>query len=668
MSADESIKGGECVEWLRDAVLGGGGSRDSRVKAVLQRMEQRAALGLRLPLLRALASFWLENHLTPKNWSFLGNCIIPEKNMPDDVVRNVIHWIQCNYYNAENTSKVVYALSWLQGVMEYNLVNMDILDIYYEFFFYLLNFDKFSGISSKFVYMLTKPQDVTRTRVLLLLKLTKIERLSRHYNSLIAVINLFKGFKPEYVPENVPIVSVNTVFPKINKTLALALQRAQVRCNIQTALDSETRLVWWKPTSSNSGQSKSFLIPNVEYIHLGSSLYSKDSKTCIDFQNARDLMVYNIGQAIDIPANILSVLINDAGMHLLMFADKSLQSRFSYNLYQILYNNYLKKTTFTYEEKKVFLRRIVTLQNYLLQGIPIVSRFLAIFISNWNGHDFLDEILSLLEWITFDTFEELYDCILENIETLYLTNNVYYQCSIVNMLKRMYVRIHRRMTLNRKPFFQCREVKYDSFEILTNLTDFMADLCEKSSQNIYGSAILRNAFLDAYLKIGELQTNCSQPLWSVAPRSLTYGILCSFSGFSINRMLELILKYDTIYEKVKLQLEKDEIEDRIELSKSYSTDYCNCLWLGESIKSRKQGVLLNMVPIELIEIMESDVEECDVLLDIGHHVAFSTYTYMQFPHDMADLDKSLLLEMAIPSYFPNISKFIEKVPKGTEWV
>lgn len=87
--------------------------------------------------------------------------------MPDDVVRNVIRWIQCNYFNLENTSKVVYALSWLQGnlnlnqkldnnissfiirnclflgVMEYNLVNMDILDIYYEFFFYLLNFDKF---------------------------------------------------------------------------------------------------------------------------------------------------------------------------------------------------------------------------------------------------------------------------------------------------------------------------------------------------------------------------------------------------------------------------------------------------------------------------------------------------------------------------------------------
>lgn len=59
-----------------------------------------------------------------------------------------------------------------------------------------------------------------------------------------------------------------------------------------------------------------------------------------------------------------------------------------------MFSDFLKHSSFSYEEKKVFLKKIVDFENYLMQGIPVVSRFLSVYISYWNGDDFFDEVLT----------------------------------------------------------------------------------------------------------------------------------------------------------------------------------------------------------------------------------------------------------------------------------
>jgi hypothetical protein len=50
------------------------------------------------------------------------------------------------------------------------------------------------------------------------------------------------------------------------------------------------------------------------------------------------------------------------------------------------------------------LKQIVVLEDYMQQGIPVVSRFLAEYLPIWDGEEFREMILHLLQWITFSSY------------------------------------------------------------------------------------------------------------------------------------------------------------------------------------------------------------------------------------------------------------------------
>lgn len=51
-------------------------------------------------------------------------------------------------------------------------------------------------------------------------------------------------------------------------------------------------------------------------------------------------------------------------------------------------------------EKKSFLNAIIQLEDYMHEGIPIVTKFLFRYLLIWDGEEFRDEILELLSWVT----------------------------------------------------------------------------------------------------------------------------------------------------------------------------------------------------------------------------------------------------------------------------
>ena len=60
---------------------------------------------------------------------------------------------------------------------------------------------------------------------------------------------------------------------------------------------------------------------------------------------------------------------------------------------------------YSYEEKKKLLSQIVALEEYLQQGIPIVSRFLAEYLCMSDMSEFQEEIFKMVEWVTFRSYE-----------------------------------------------------------------------------------------------------------------------------------------------------------------------------------------------------------------------------------------------------------------------
>jgi hypothetical protein len=59
---------------------------------------------------------------------------------------------------------------------------------------------------------------------------------------------------------------------------------------------------------------------------------------------------------------------------------------------------------FSYKEKENLLKQIVALEDYMQQGIPVVSRFLAEYLPRWDGEEFREMIFHLLQWITFSSY------------------------------------------------------------------------------------------------------------------------------------------------------------------------------------------------------------------------------------------------------------------------
>lgn len=134
----------------------------------------------------------------------------------------------------------------------------------------------------------------------------------------------------------------------------------------------------------------------------------------------------------ELPTSILSLILNEGGMHFLVTHNSDVHARFSSVLYSCLHSGtvnpvvtkqyiflvlmpllYLcqfyvvfiqNNKSVSYQEREHFLKQLVVLEDYMQQGIPVVSRFLAFFIVSWNGHDHQKYIYRLLERITLANF------------------------------------------------------------------------------------------------------------------------------------------------------------------------------------------------------------------------------------------------------------------------
>lgn len=58
----------------------------------------------------------------------------------------------------------------------------------------------------------------------------------------------------------------------------------------------------------------------------------------------------------------------------------------------------------SYKEKENLLKQTAALEEYMQQGIPVVSRFLAEYLPRWDGEDFREMVFHLLQWVTFSSY------------------------------------------------------------------------------------------------------------------------------------------------------------------------------------------------------------------------------------------------------------------------
>lgn len=74
-------------------------------------------------------------------------------------------------------------------------------------------------------------------------------------------------------------------------------------------------------------------------------------------------------------------------------------------------------------------------------NIPVVSKFLAEYMINWDGYNHLNTLSQLLQFIKFNSYEELEECILKYLKTIFLTGTLKLKCIILKILGNLIVNI-----------------------------------------------------------------------------------------------------------------------------------------------------------------------------------------------------------------------------------
>mgnify|MGYP006888597994 CR=1 FL=1 len=82
----------------------------------------------------------------------------------------------------------------------------------------------------------------------------------------------------------------------------------------------------------------------------------------------------------------------------LALSSTEMQERLSFTLYYTLYNEFFSMTQSAKHRKRKtdLLCRVNRLQEYFQHGLPVVGRFLAQYLSTWDGEEYFIEICKML--------------------------------------------------------------------------------------------------------------------------------------------------------------------------------------------------------------------------------------------------------------------------------
>ncbi|KYN29639.1 Centromere protein I [Trachymyrmex cornetzi] len=412
-------------------------AKDANFDVCLPILQDEASRGLDDDILKQLLNVIIHTDLGAMKRTSLIKCLIPRYKLSEETVKTMITWCLSSINDLPFTVGVI-SIQWIIGnlilnlrsayicVWDCELVDRKVINIYYDVFFYImLKKPKLACHIARLVYVLTKPEDVSRRDVIRLLKLQK--SYSKSPTHIIALLSLFKSYKPELVPEKIESVNIESVWKPIPEVIRLALEDARDRAEIQQSCQSIQPFSKWNVMQNLKVKKKTkALLPSVGYFHIGSSIFKdKDAKSIFDINSVEELGKYH--QIVELPCNAVSLLGNTIGYHLLTYANFQYQSRFSYNLYNTLIrgrDTLYFKTSISYKMLKyqIFVRQGFEEQDqyaspFLQQGrlddlaeiVPVITTILEnLIVCGLNIHNY--NVILLSECLAF--YEEI--CTLES--------------------------------------------------------------------------------------------------------------------------------------------------------------------------------------------------------------------------------------------------------------
>lgn len=613
-----------------------------------------------------LFKVWLNLSIPITKWVSLGACLVPQNIVEDRTVEYALSWMLSNYEDQSTFSRIGFLLDWLTAAMECECIEMETLDMGYDVFYVSLTYETLTPHAVKLVYTLTKPVDVTRRRVLELLDYArKREAKKNMFRQLQVLLGLFKSYKPECVPEDIPAISIHAAFKKINPDLLARFKRNQENRN--SVRRERHHLTWINPINSDRGRNKKIdpLVPNVEFLNIGSKQYAEKEhqKNFLDFTDPVSVLQCSVQRSTSRPARIRALLCNVTGVALLAVASHTEQEFLSHDLHHLLNSCFLNISPHSYREKQDLLHRLAVLQHTLMQGIPVITRFLAQYLPLWNERDYFAEILELVQWVSLDSPDHV-TCVLEPLARAYHRAQPIEQCAILRSLNHMYCNLVYASTRKRHHFMGTPPSPQVYALVLPKVATAISDMCDKELQvNPEQMVVLHSGVQGAAARArGEARGGAAAG--ALAPRLALALPLLASSAALLDSVAELMILYKKIFTTAKqtnVITNTDTFEKQMQVLEAYTLDLINCLYSEGALSDRNLGFVFSKLHPQLVEKLGSLMPDVDAKLSIRNSIAFAPYTYIQLDAiDHRDADNKLWFNAVIEQEFTNLSRFLKR--------
>ncbi|KOC59649.1 Centromere protein I [Habropoda laboriosa] len=555
-------------------------------------------------------------------------CLVPRYRVPEITVKTIVIWCLSSIGGlAISVSNSI--VQWILGILDHQLTDKKVINIFYGVFFHLLlKYEKLEKNIAHLIYVLAKPEDVTRRDVIRLLYLHQKYAKSRTH--IVALLSLFKSYKPELVPERFQSVNIESVWKPIPETLQLMLQNAKARLEVQQAEDINLKCFnWCTLESGKTRKNMEPLLPSVGYFQIGSSIFKeKDTKSIFDISNVEELGKLHL--SIELPCKAISLLSNTAGYHLLTFADFEYQSRFSYNLHNTLTRAFMfENDKFSMKDIDRLLDMTVEFSRYMQQGIPVVNHFLDAYLY-FNTGEHQSKLLALLQWMTSVPVSDLQEKILVHVQNIFYESTVTTKCEIIKTLKmlitNMFVNQGFEECCQNTPAPFLGQSPMDNLEnAISILTKISEDLIVSGLNIHLYNVLLLSEALSFYEDICELENRSIILSFTVAPPAVIYGGFVTKISAILSRICKLLLRYHDVGLQFRKKAE-NVFEKKMYTISVYIEDIIKALWYDEPFKKKRNKYFLRNVPKEVLKDLERFDLNCR--LNISNHHAILPYKYI----------------------------------------
>ncbi|KAH9642769.1 hypothetical protein HF086_010422 [Spodoptera exigua] len=555
-----------------------------------------------------LFKVWLNLSIPITKWISLGACLVPQNIVEDRTVEYALSWMLSNYEDQSTFSRIGFLLDWLTAAMECECIEMETLDMGYDVFYVSLTYETLTPHAVKLVYTLTKPVDVTRRRVLELLDYArKREAKKNMFRQLQVLLGLFKSYKPECVPEDIPAISIHTAFKKINPDLLARFKRNQENRN--SVRRERHHLTWINPINSDRGRNKKVdpLVPNVEFLNIGSKQYAEKEhqKNFLDFT--------------EFPEYITTQLCREAGSAA-PFSGITTYSDAGYTSH-----HKIPGSVPALVEREGFLRRD---NGTGTVGEPGQSRSRDVF----GGAP----CEGLPQGPAYRTVRH----------TQKSQPNVYAS------------------TRKRHHFMGTPPSPQVYAQVLPKVATAISDMCDKELQVNPEQMVVVHSSVQGAAVRARGEARGAAPAGALAPALALALPLLGVSAALLDSVAELMILYKKIFTTAKqsnLIIKSDTFEKQMQVLEAYTSDLINCLYSEGVLSDRNLGFVFSKLHPQLVEKLGSLMPDVDAKLSIRNSIAFAPYTYIQLDAiDHRDADNKLWFNAVIEQEFSNLSRFLKR--------